>query len=88
VGETFVTLGQTAPVLRVVIDNYLKRSGAIELVLGYKKSNESPILKLKDSDGRSYHWLRRRDRGKLYRGSGRISKHLSQLNLPLSDPSA
>ena len=96
VGETFVTVSNTAPVLRVVIDNYLKRSGVnitpdheadhlsmgmsliastggvgllpayaqnflpssvtsrplkgdtptIELVLGYKKSNESPILKL------------------------------------------
>jgi LysR family transcriptional regulator, hca operon transcriptional activator len=96
VGETFVTVSDTAPVLRVVIDNYLKRSGTnirpaheadhlamgisliastrgvgllpayaqnflsssvtsrplkgdtptIELVLGYKKSNESPILKL------------------------------------------
>jgi LysR family hca operon transcriptional activator len=95
VGETFVTVSDTAPVLRVVIDNYLKRSGinitpdheadhlamgmsliastggvgllpayaqkflpssvtsrplkgdspTIELVLGYKKSNESPILK-------------------------------------------
>ena len=96
VGETFVTVSGTAPVLRVVIDDYLKRSGTnsrpaheadhlamgisliastrgvgllpayaqnflpssvtsrplkgdtptIELVLGYKKSNESPILKL------------------------------------------
>ncbi len=96
VGETFVNVSDTAPVLRVVIDNYLKRSGVnitpdheadhlsmgmsliasthgvgllpayaqnflpssvtsrplkgdtptIELVLGYKKSNESPILKL------------------------------------------
>jgi LysR family hca operon transcriptional activator len=96
VGETFVTVSDTAPVLRVVIDDYLKRSGinitpdheadhlamgmsliastrgvgllpayaqnflpssvtsrplkgdtpTIELVLGYKKSNESPILKL------------------------------------------
>jgi LysR family hca operon transcriptional activator len=96
VGETFVIVSNTAPVLRVVIDNYLKRSGTnirpaheadhlamamsliastrgvgllpayaqnflpssvtsrplkgdtptIELVLGYKKSNESPILKL------------------------------------------
>jgi LysR family transcriptional regulator, hca operon transcriptional activator len=95
-GETFVTVSDTAPVLRVVIDNYLKRSGTniraayeadhlamgmsliastrgvgllpayaqnflpssvtsrplkgdtptIELVLGYKKSNHSPILKL------------------------------------------
>jgi LysR family hca operon transcriptional activator len=95
-GETFVTVSGTAPVLRIVIDNYLKRSGiditpaheadhlamgmsliastrgvgllraypqnflpssvtsrplkgdtpTIELVLGYKKSNESPILKL------------------------------------------
>jgi LysR family hca operon transcriptional activator len=95
-GETFVTVSDTAPVLRVVIDNYLKRSGAnikpaheadhlsmgfsliastrgvglmpayaqnflppaitsrplkgdtptVELVLGYKKSNQSPILKL------------------------------------------
>jgi LysR family hca operon transcriptional activator len=95
-GETFVTVSDTAPVLRSVIDNYLKRSGinmapaheadhvtmgmsliastrgvgllpayaqnflppsvtsrplkgdtpTIELVLGYKKSNESPILKL------------------------------------------
>jgi len=96
VGETFVAVSNTAPVLRVVIDNYLKRSGinitpnheadhlsmgmsliasthgvgllpayaqnflpssvtsrplkgdtpTIELVLGYKKSNQSPILKL------------------------------------------
>ena len=96
VGETFVTVSHTAPVLRVVIDNYLKRSGVnitpqhevdhiamamsliastrgvallpaymqnflpssvtsrplkgdvptIDLVLGHKKSNESPILKL------------------------------------------
>jgi LysR family transcriptional regulator, hca operon transcriptional activator len=96
VGETFITVSDTAPVLRVVIDNYLKRSGTkirpaheadhlamgmsliasmrgvgllpayaqnflpssvtsrpikgdtptIELVLGYKKSNESPILRL------------------------------------------
>jgi LysR family hca operon transcriptional activator len=95
-GETFVTVSNTAPVLRLVIDNYLKRSGisitpaheadhlamgmsliastrgvgllpayaqnflprsvtsrplrgdapAIDLVLGYKKSNHSPILKL------------------------------------------
>jgi LysR family hca operon transcriptional activator len=106
VGETFVTVSDTAPVLRAVIDNYLKRSGinitpaheidhafigtkrsnfrqsalaliasthgvgllpaytqnflapsvtsrplkgdtpTIELVLGYKKSNMSPALKL------------------------------------------
>ena len=96
VGETFVTVSDTAPVLRVVIDNFLKRSGinikpayeadhlsmgmsliastrgvgllpayaqnflpssvtsrplkgdtpTVELVLGYKKSNKSPILKL------------------------------------------
>ncbi len=96
VGETFVTVSNTAPVLRAVIDNYLKRSGikikpdhevdhvvmgvsviastrgvgllpayaqnfltsfvtsrplkgevpTVELVLGYKKSNDSPILKL------------------------------------------
>jgi LysR family hca operon transcriptional activator len=96
VGETFVSVSDTAPVLRVVIDNYLKRSGVnitpahevdhlamamsliastrgvallpvyaenflassltsrplkgdtptIDLVLGYKKSNKSPILKL------------------------------------------
>jgi len=95
-GETFVTVSDTAPVLRIVIDNYLKRSGikikpthevdnlamamsliastggvgllpayalnfllssvtsrplkgdtpSIELVLGHKKSNQSPILKL------------------------------------------
>jgi LysR family hca operon transcriptional activator len=95
-GETFVIVSDTAPVLRVVINNYLKRSGihitpdheadhitmgmsliastrglgllpayaknflprsvtsrplkgvtpTIELVLGYKKSNKSPILKL------------------------------------------
>jgi LysR family hca operon transcriptional activator len=95
-GETFVTVSDTAPVLRGVIDKYLKQSGTnitpaheadhlamgmsliastggvgllpayaqnflplsvtsrplkgdtptIELVLGYKKSNESPILKL------------------------------------------
>ena len=96
VGETFVIVSDTAPVLRAVIDNYLKRSGTnitpaheadhlvmgmcliastggvgllpayaqnflpssvtsrplkgdtptIELVLGYKKSNASPVLKL------------------------------------------
>ena len=96
VGETFMTVSDTAPVLRGVIDNYLKRSGikitpaheadhvtmgislimstrgvgllpayaqnfllssvtsrpvkgdtpTIDLVLGYKKSNQSPILKL------------------------------------------
>jgi LysR family hca operon transcriptional activator len=96
VGQTFVTVSHTAPVLRALIDNYLKRSGikitpaheadhlamgmsliastrgvgllpayaqnflpssvtsrplkgdapTVELVLGYKKSNESPILKL------------------------------------------
>jgi LysR family hca operon transcriptional activator len=95
-GETFVTVSHTAPVLRGIIDNYLKRSGinitpahevdhlamgmsliastrgvgllpayaqnflpssitsrplkgdtpTIDLVLGYKKSNQSPILKL------------------------------------------
>src|SRR5258706_12360990 len=96
VGETFVTVSNTAPVLRAVIDNYLKRSGikitpaheadhvtmgmslivstrgvgllpayaqnflpssitsrplkgdapTIDLVLGYRKTNQSPILKL------------------------------------------
>ncbi len=96
VGETFVSVSDTAPVLRVVIDNYLKRSGvnitpahevdhlamamsliastrgvallpvyaenflassltsrplkgdtpSVDLVLGYKKSNKSPILRL------------------------------------------
>ncbi len=96
VGETFVIVSNTAPVLRVVIDNYLKRSGVnitpaheadhlamgislmastrgvgvlpayiqnflpssltsrplkgdtptVDLVLGYRKSNQSPILKL------------------------------------------
>jgi LysR family transcriptional regulator, hca operon transcriptional activator len=96
VDETFVAVSDTAPVLRRIIDNYLKRSGVnitpthaadhvtmgmsliastggvgllpayvqnflpssvtsrplkgdaptVELVLGYKKSNESPILKL------------------------------------------
>ena len=96
VRETFVTVSETAPVLRAVIDDYLKRSGinitpahqadhvtmgisliastggvgllpayaqnflppsvtsrplkgdkpTIDLVLGYKKSNRSPILKL------------------------------------------
>jgi LysR family hca operon transcriptional activator len=95
-GETFVNVSGTAPVLRMVIDDYLRRSGinitpdhqadhvtmgislivstggvgllpayaqnflpssvtsrplkgdtpTIELVLGYKKSNESPILKV------------------------------------------
>jgi LysR family transcriptional regulator, hca operon transcriptional activator len=95
-GETFVTVSKTAPVLRVVIDNYLKRSGmsitaaheadhlamgmaliastggvgllpayaqnflpssvtsrplkgdtpTVDLVLGYKKTNQSPVLKL------------------------------------------
>ena len=96
VGETFVIVSGTAPVLRLVIDNYLKRSGinitpvheadhlamgmsliastrgvgllpayaqnflpssvtsrplkgqapTIDLVLGYNKANQSPILKL------------------------------------------
>jgi LysR family hca operon transcriptional activator len=96
VGETFVTVSKTAPVLRVVIDNYLKGSGlsitpaheadhlamgmaliastggvgllpayaqnflpssvtsrplkgetpTVDLVLGYKKTNQSPVLKL------------------------------------------
>ena len=96
VGETFVGVSHVAPVVRAVIDNYLKQSGinitpaheaahvtmgisliestrgvgllpayaqnflpssvtsrplkgdapTIELVLGYKKSNKSPILKL------------------------------------------
>jgi LysR family transcriptional regulator, hca operon transcriptional activator len=96
VGETFVIVSDTAPVLRAVIDNYLKRSGinitpaheadhvtmgislimstrgvgllpayaqnflpasvtsrplkgdapTVDLVLGYRKSNQSPILKL------------------------------------------
>jgi LysR family transcriptional regulator, hca operon transcriptional activator len=96
VGETFVAVSKTAPVLRKVIDNYLKRSGVnitpaheadhvtmgmslivsargvgllpayaqnflfssvtsrplkgvaptVDLVLGYRKSNQSPILKL------------------------------------------
>jgi len=97
VGETFVGVSHTAPVLRAVIDNYLKQSGvkitpqhevdhvvmgvsliastggvgllpayaqnflttpsvtsrplkgdspSVDLVLGYKKSNQSPILKL------------------------------------------
>jgi LysR family hca operon transcriptional activator len=95
-GETFVIVSDTAPVLRAVIDDYLRRSGinitpaheadhvtmgislivsthgvgllpayaqnflpssvtsrplkgetpTVDLVLGYKKSNESPILKL------------------------------------------
>jgi LysR family transcriptional regulator, hca operon transcriptional activator len=96
VGETFVTVAHSAPVLRGVIDNYLKRSGihltpaheidhvvmgmsviastrgvgllpayaqnfltqsvtsrplkgkapTVDLVLGYRKSNKSPILKV------------------------------------------
>jgi LysR family hca operon transcriptional activator len=96
VGETFVGVSHTAPVLRAIIDDYLQRSGVnitpdhetehvvmgvsliastggvallpayvqnfltrsvtsrplkgdaptVELVFGYKKSNESPILKL------------------------------------------
>jgi LysR family hca operon transcriptional activator len=95
-GETFVTVSNTAPVLRLVIDNFLKRSGVnimpaheadhlsmgmsliastrgvgllpayaqnflpssvtsrplkgdaptVDLVLGYRKSNRSPALKL------------------------------------------
>ena len=95
-GEIFVTVSKTAPVLRAVIDDYLKRSGAnitprheadhlamgmsliastggvgllpayaqnflppsvtsrplkgdsptVDLVLGFKKSNQSPVLKL------------------------------------------
>src|SRR5580704_15246568 len=96
VGETFVAVSDTAPVLRKIIDNYLKRSGVsitpahqadhvtmgmslimstggvgllpayaqnllfssvtsrplkgytptVDLVLGYRKSNQSPILRL------------------------------------------
>jgi LysR family hca operon transcriptional activator len=96
VGEAFVAVSHTAPVLRKIIDNYLKRSGVnitpaheadhvtmgmslivsargvgllpayaqnflfssvtsrplkgiaptVDLVLGYRKSNQSPILKL------------------------------------------
>ncbi len=96
IGETFVAVSNTAPVLRKIIDNYLKRSGVnitpahqadhvtmgmslivsargvgllpayaqnflfssvtsrplkgvvptVDLVLGYRKSNQSPILKL------------------------------------------
>ena len=96
VGEPFVIVSNTAPVLRAVIDKYLKRSGiditpaheadhlsmgmsligstrgvgllpayaqnflpsavtsrplkgdapTVDLVLGYKKSNQSPVLKL------------------------------------------
>ena len=96
VGETFVAVSDTAPVLRKIIDNYLKQSGVnitpthqadhvtmgmslivsargvgllpayaknflfssvtsrplkgvaptVDLVLGYRKSNQSPILKL------------------------------------------
>ena len=96
VGETFVTVSSTAPVLRLIIDNFLKRSGVnitpaheadhlsmgmsliastrgvgllpayaqnflpssvtsrplkgvaptVDLVLGYRKSNRSPALKL------------------------------------------
>ena len=96
VGETFAVASKTAPVLRKIIDNYLKRSGVnitpaheadhvtmglslivsthgvgllpaytqnflpssvtsrplkgytptVDLVLGYRKSNDSPILKL------------------------------------------
>lgn len=96
VGEIFVTVSKTAPVLRAVIDDYLKRSGAnirpqheadhlamgmsliastggvgllpayaqnflpssvtsrplkgdaptVDLVLGFKKSSQSPVLKL------------------------------------------
>jgi LysR family hca operon transcriptional activator len=95
-GEIFVTVSKTAPVLRVVIDNYFRRSGIritpaheadhlamgmsliastggvgllpayaqnflpssvtsrplkggapmVDLVFGYKKSNQSPVLKL------------------------------------------
>jgi len=95
-GETFVTVSDTAPVLRAVIDDYLKRSGikitpaheadhlargisliastrgigllpayaqnflprsvtsrplqgdtpTVDLVLGYKRANQSPVLKL------------------------------------------
>ncbi len=96
VGEPFVTVSNTAPVLRLVIDNYLRRSGinitpaheadhlamgmsliattggvgllpayaqnflpssvtsrplkgvtpTVDLVVGYRKSNQSPILKI------------------------------------------
>jgi LysR family transcriptional regulator, hca operon transcriptional activator len=96
VGEAFISVSKTAPVLRKIIDNYLKRSGVnitptheadhvtmgmslivsargvgllpayaqnflfssvtsrplkgvsptVDLVLGYRKSNQSPILKL------------------------------------------
>jgi len=96
IGETFVAVSDTAPVLRKIVDNYLKRSGVsitaaheadhvtmgmslialtrgvgllpayaqnflfssvtsrplkggaptVDLVLGYRKSNQSPILKI------------------------------------------
>jgi LysR family hca operon transcriptional activator len=44
-GETFVIVSDTAPVLRAVIDDK-GDTPTVDLVLGYKKSNRSPILRL------------------------------------------
>ena len=114
-GETFVIVSHTAPVLRAIIDNYLKRSRinitpaheadhvtmgislimstrgvgllpayaqnflpasvtsrplkgdvpTVDLVLGYRKSNQSPILKLLLSRVTSWSLVSRRKRSKL-----------------------
>jgi LysR family hca operon transcriptional activator len=45
VGETFITVSKTAPVLRVVIDDYLKRSG-LEIVASHEVDNIAMAMSL------------------------------------------
>lgn len=57
-GETFIGVSNTAPVLRAIIDDYLKQldldatpdheadAPAIDLVVGHRRANTSPVLKL------------------------------------------
>jgi LysR family hca operon transcriptional activator len=45
VGETFISVSKTAPVLRVVIDDYLKRSG-LEIVASYEVDNIAMAMSL------------------------------------------
>jgi len=45
VGETFITVSKTAPVLRVVIDDYLRRSG-LEIVANHEVDNLAMAMSL------------------------------------------
>ena len=45
VGETFISVSKTAPVLRVVIDDYLKRSG-LEIVASHEVDNIAMAMSL------------------------------------------